>query len=633
MIPIVNLVGILSSIEKDINSGTIIELKKAGGPAFYLAMNLGTLVEEFTGLTQALINTIQYNSFSHLTSYLNTICKLRLEQRVRLSDIMTVFDLYETALKDAMSLYLQQDLVSLNYLRREIDTLLDRARVYASEYFFSLYEQTVFKQFEQLRIINELSAHTASSLNLNETLNFIVTNAVRLFKANCGSISLVDKNGEYLTRVSYGWREENSPQILSHSAPLFADITALSGKDPAAGSFKEVFVCERLSKFILLKLRSNQTVTGVLILGFKDDLNFTGNDKRVLFTFANHAAVAVRNAQLYGDTDQKLQEQVHEATVLLEQNRAILHSMREGVIAIDAGGYITAINHEALRMLDDIPELVGKPIEDLIPESRLPIVVATGRAEYDQEYRFGSHGVIVNRVPIIVDGKVTGAIATFRDKQDYKQIAEELIGVKSLLESMRAQSHEFINKLHAISGLIQMEQYDKVVELINQIYQNKQELISFIVKRIHDKATAGLLLGKVSQAEEKGVKLRITSRTRLKTLPAHFSSVAMVTVLGNLVTNAIEAVLDQTAERRVIHVHIFEGKKYLNITVSDNGQGISRQNQKLIFQRGFSTKKGSRGIGLALVRQEVEASGGKIAVQSQQDVGSRFSVMVPLAIK
>jgi sensor histidine kinase regulating citrate/malate metabolism len=209
-------------------------------------------------------------------------------------------------------------------------------------------------------------------------------------------------------------------------------------------------------------------------------------------------------------------------------------------------------------------------------------------------------------------------------------LAEELIGVKSLLESMRAQSHEFLNKLHAISGLIEMEQYDKVVELIKDINKNRQECVSFIVKRIKDQATAGLLLGKISQSTEQGLVLRLKQRSNLKCLPPRFSNISMVTVLGNLISNAMDAVANVAIERRVVEVYIFEGKKYLTIAVTDRGCGIPVQCLKKIFQRGFSTKVGNRGIGLALVKQEVEVSGGRITVHSVDNQGSTVTVKIPV---
>lgn len=606
------------------------ELIGAGEPVSYLRLKPNELAAEFESLTQAIIDTVRHDSFVHLKSHLSWLCKVRLEQGVRLADIMAVFDLYEKSLKDAMSSFLCEDLVTLNSLRREIDALLDRARVYVTDYFFLLYEETVFKQLEQLRIINEISTRLVSSLNLGQVLNFIVRNALRLFKASCGSVSLISGNGDFATEIAHGWHGPDSPKLIAQSALPAPDMLIATGRDVGLESLRDVFSLEGLETLVLLKLRVEQRVIGLLAIGFHTFRKFTPTDERVLLTFANHAAIAVNNAQMYGRTDQRLQERIQEASILLEQNRALLHSMREGVIAIDTAGCITLANSEALRLLGRTADPVGRQINEVIPNSRLPAVMDTRQAEYDQEHVLGDKVVITNRLPVIVNGKVIGAIATFRDKQDVKHMAEELIGVKNLLESMRAQSHEFINKLHAISGLIQMEQYDKVVELVKQIYETKQELIGFIVKRIRDKATAGLLLGKVSQAAEKGIVLRLSARSRLAKLPEQFSSAAMVTVLGNLITNAMEAVADQVADRRFIEVRITQGSRCLHVVVADKGCGIPRQCLRQLFKRGFSTKKGSRGIGLSLVRQEVETSGGKIAVHSRENEGSRFTVKIPL---
>jgi sensor histidine kinase regulating citrate/malate metabolism len=469
-----------------------------------------------------------------------------------------------------------------------------------------------------------------SSLELDRVLTFIVKNALRLFRANCGSVSLIGGDGDFSTKVAQGWRGELSPKLVAQYAMPAADMVIATSRGAGGEPLQAVIGQEGLETLILLKLQVEKRVIGLLAIGFHAFRKFTPADERLLLTFANHAAIAVHNAQMYGRTDQKLQERIQEASILLEQNRALLHSMREGVIAVDAGGFVTLANREALRLLGRTTDPVGRHINEVIANSRLPAVVDSREAEYDQEHILGETVVITSRVPVFVNGRVIGAIATFRDKQDVKHMAEELVGVKNLLESMRAQSHEFINKLHAISGLIQMEQYDKVVELVKQIYEAKQELIGFIVKRIRDKATAGLLLGKVSQASEKGIVLKISARSRLSKLPARFSSAAMVTVLGNLITNAMEAVIDQAVDRRFIEVRITQGDKYLNIAVADRGCGIPRHSLRQIFKGGFSTKSGNRGIGLSLVRQEVEASGGKVAVRSQENAGSRFSVKIPV---
>lgn len=624
------LATILANIRDEINAGAMRELTRAGSPVSYVGMPADDVAEEWAAFTAAVVDTLAQDDFAYLQAHWRRVCRRRLAQRVKLADIMVVFDLYEKALKDAMSRHL--DLPRLNHFRREIDTLLDRARVFVTDYFFRLYEDTVFKQFEQLRIINEVSTCLTSTLNLPEVLYYVVSNGVRLLRADCGSVVLYAADNAGVAKpVSHGWWRDDSPPLAACSLKRQGKLAMLTEAQVQDGLLKDVFVREGLAAMMMVKLCLQDRILGQLILGLRNG-EFSSADKQLASTFANNAAMAVNNALLYGETDQKLQQRIREVTFLLEQNRAILHSLREGVVAVDIDGRVTLANNEAIRLLECAPDIVGQPVENVIPNTRLRAVVQSKRAEYDQEQQLRTKAIITNRVPVIVNGEVTGAIATFRDKQDVKSLAEELVGVRSLLDSMRAQSHEFINKLHAISGLIQMEQYDKVVALINQIYRAKQNFVSFLVKRVKDKATAGLLLGKISQAQEKGIQITVSPRSRLTALPPQFSSVAMVTVLGNLISNAIDAVQDLSAERRHVTVCISQGRRNLCLTVRDTGDGIPPQVLPHIFRRGFSTKAGGRGVGLALVQQEVTWSGGTIAVRTECGKGCAFMVKIPYAV-
>ncbi|WP_371380613.1 ATP-binding protein [Sporomusa aerivorans] len=621
---------ILESIQDEVNAGTVFELDTAGEPVSYASMPREELKQEIIQLTKALIQSIAYDTFTPLNVYLSRVCKLRLEQGIKLSDIMLLFDVYEKSVKDVMSLFLKDDWTSLNRYRREIDSLLDRTRVFVSDYFFSLYEETVYKQFEQLQAINEIAACLTSSLDLQEVLDFIVVSALRLFGADCGSILLINENGDRHAPIMAGWQDNHSAAIISGMIVYTTSIMEIRHDTLQSGQVKTVFEREGLANVTVIKLYLHEVDMGVLIIGFRSSREKAQVDHKLLKTFANHAAIAVHNAQLYGDADFKLQQRIHQVTVILEQKRAIMHCMREGVVAINADGFIDMINSEGQRLLGRQDNIIGKHIWEVLPNSRLPLVIKTMQAEYDQEQEVGNKAIITNRVPLIVNGTVIGAIATFRDKQDVKLLAEELVGLKSLLESMRAQSHEFANKLHAISGLIQMKQYDKVVELITLMYKSQQDMVSSIVRRIKDQATAGLLIGKISQSSEQGISLKLHSRSKLMALPPGFSSLSMVTVLGNLISNAMEAVESLPAERRAISVYVFEGRKYLNITVSDQGKGIPASVQRKIYQRGFSTKQGNRGGGLALVRQEVKICGGTITVHSRENEGSTFQVKIPI---
>jgi signal transduction histidine kinase len=624
------LATILEFIQDEVNAGTVCELDTAGEPVSYANMPRDELNREIINLTEALIQSVTYDTFTPLRIYISEVCKRRLEQGVKLSDIMLIFDLYEKSVKDAMSLHLKDDWNSLNRYRREIDSLLDRTRVFVSEYFFTLYEETVYKQFEQLRTINEIAACLTSSLDLKEVLDFIVVSAIRLFNADCGSILLINETSDLHAPITAGWRDADSAAVISRLIVYATSVMDIERDNVQSEQVRAVFEQEGLARATLIKLCLHEVDMGVLIVGFRTNGKTTSIDQQLLKTFANHAAIAVHNAQLYGDADFELQQRIHQVTVILEQKRAIMHCMREGVVAVNAEGFIDMVNSEGKRLLGRQDNIVGKHILEILPNSRLPIVIKTMQAEYDQEQEVGDKAIITNRVPLIVNGAVIGAIATFRDKQDVKILAEELVGLKSLLESMRAQSHEFANKLHAISGLIQMKQYDKVVELITLMYKSQQDMVSSIVRRIKDQATAGLLIGKISQSGEQGISLKLHSRSKLLSLPACFSSLSMVTVLGNLISNAMEAVACLPAERRIINVYVFEGKKYLNITVSDLGKGIPASCQRKIYQRGFSTKQGNRGIGLALVRQEVKICGGTIAVHSRENEGSTFRIKIPI---
>lgn len=624
------LASIIEAIQQETNTGTICELEMEGAPVFYIDMPREELVEEIAQLTESLIQSVKDEKITPLKIYIGWVCKRRLEQGVKLADIMLLFDLYEKSLKDAMSLFLTDDLPSLNRYRREIDALLDRTRVYVSEYFFTLYEETVYKQFEQLKTINEIAAYLTSSLDLHEVLDFIVISALRIFHADCGSILLLDENSELHAAITTGWQDSHSSTAISELLVYTTSLMDIEYKELLSEQMRAVFKKENLSRVKVIKLYLHEIDIGVLIIGFRSFQKLTSIDQKLLETFANHAAIAVHNAQLYGDADFKLKQRIHEVTVVLEQKRAIMHCMREGVIAINADGYIDLVNSEGQRLLGRQDNIIGKHIWDVIPGSRLPIVLKNSQAEYDQEQEVGDKAIITNRVPLIVNGVVIGAIATFRDKQDVKILAEELVGLRSLLESMRAQSHEFANKLHAIAGLIQMKQYDKVTELITLMYKTQQDQVSSIVKRIKDQATAGLIIGKISQSSEQGISLRLHPRSKLLTLPSCFSSLSMVTVLGNLITNAMDAVAALPAERRIITIYIFEGKKHLSIKVSDLGKGIPESYRKKIYYRGFSTKQGSRGVGLALVKQEVKMCGGNISVQSGENEGSTFCIKIPI---
>ncbi|NEW06316.1 sensor histidine kinase [Paenibacillus sp. SYP-B3998] len=319
---------------------------------------------------------------------------------------------------------------------------------------------------------------------------------------------------------------------------------------------------------------------------------------------------------------------------LYTEKKAILESIREGIIAVNRDGIITMANRYALQLLE-LPiraKITGRHIEDVIPNTRLYEVVRTGEAEFDHEMLIGDHEVIVNRVPIINRKTgVTGAVSSFRSKSELYRLTEELSQVKQFAEALRAQTHEFSNKLYVISGLIQLESYQEAVELISKEANVHQNWVQFIMREIPDPMIGGLLIGKFNHAQELKLIFEIDHESSFGDIPEHIDRKLLITIIGNLIDNAMEAVLASGDEREP-HVKLFltDLGEDLIIECEDRGIGIPEETAKVVFEKGFSTKAGAnRGIGLALVQQAALKLNGYITFHKNPGGGTIFTAAIP----
>jgi sensor histidine kinase regulating citrate/malate metabolism len=315
---------------------------------------------------------------------------------------------------------------------------------------------------------------------------------------------------------------------------------------------------------------------------------------------------------------------------ILEERVAILQSIREGVVAVDEKNRITMINGEAARLLGVGEGSIGRPVKDVLPTTRLPEVVASAQPDYDQEQTVRGTAILTNRVPVILRGRVVGAVATFRDMSEMRELAAELTGVKQLAEALRAQAHEFMNRLHTISGLLQLGRHDEAVNYISTVTRTHEEFIGFVTRRIHEPTLAGLLLGKISAAHERGINLSLDPDSHVPARDSRLDRVDLVTVVGNLLENAFDAVALLGEERRNVWLSMYADDREMTVEVEDAGVGIREDYLGHLFDRGFTTKPGNKGIGLCLLMHEVQRAGGTVDVDSQEGVGTRFSVRFPL---
>jgi two-component system, CitB family, sensor kinase len=315
---------------------------------------------------------------------------------------------------------------------------------------------------------------------------------------------------------------------------------------------------------------------------------------------------------------------------LLEQREAMLHGVREGAVTVDTAGRITMINDEAQRLLGVDPGAVGRRLSAALPAGRVQEVLTGETQGLDEIIVLRDRVLVVNRMPVELRGRAIGAVITLRDRTELDTLARELQDVRGLADALRAQEHEFANRLHVIGGLVELGKYEEAVRYINRQSDLHQELAATIVGSIGDPVVSALLLGKAAVASERGVQLSVSCGAALPELPSE-NSQGLVTILGNLIDNAIDAASHGVGGRVDVAIGAEDG--CLAVQVHDSGGGVDAAIAGEIFTDGFTTKAARhpgyrRGIGLALVSQEVRRQRGRIAVTN--DAGAVFTVRLPM---
>ncbi len=324
----------------------------------------------------------------------------------------------------------------------------------------------------------------------------------------------------------------------------------------------------------------------------------------------------------------------HEIARLAMEKEAILQSIHEGILAVNQDGAITLVNQQARRFLDLPPEreVLGCPIQHVVPNSRLLEVLERGEQQFDQQMWLGDHPVVVNRVPVVHGGQLEGAVATFRSRREIVDLSNALSAASRDVDMLRAQAHEFSNKLYTISGLLQLDRIKEALALIHQESERAQAQMTFLMNHVADPVISGTLLGKLTRASELGVGLEIDDQSSLSTSLTATGQEVLMTVIGNLLDNACHAALQERregGEQPRVRLFFTDLGEQLLIEVEDNGAGVAAENVEAIFTEGFSTKPGKhRGIGLALVSRLCREHGGAITLEESELGGACFAVVL-----
>jgi len=310
----------------------------------------------------------------------------------------------------------------------------------------------------------------------------------------------------------------------------------------------------------------------------------------------------------------------YEISALFEQRQAMLQSLREGVIAVDARGKMTMVNHTARQIL-------GEALQHTPLLATLREVSHSGEPRMDEEISCNGHLLLCNTLPVRNQTRRIGAILTFRDKTEISQLMQRMDGMVNYLDALRSHSHEFMNKLHVILGLLHMKRYDKLENYVLQTAHNYQLDIGALQRTIQSPVVAGFLLGKINRAKEAGFSLTLADECLVPDNPNEQQIAVLITVLGNVIENALDAMAGQPEGEISLLMHYQSG--WLSCEVSDDGPGITPANLSAIFDKGFSSKGENRGMGLFLARQQLESLGGDLSVESEPGVFTQFFVQIP----
>lgn len=354
--------------------------------------------------------------------------------------------------------------------------------------------------------------------------------------------------------------------------------------------------------------------------------------------------VVVANAVVSNYASRKFQRAIlgfepEEIGRLYGELEVTMSTIKEGVLSIDAQGVLRSINRSACQILGiDRDKALNKPLTDTLRDSDLYTVLETGQEDHDIEIFLNHKRLIANRSPIFVEGKVVGAVSSFRLRDEINELTEQLSQTKEYADLLRSQTHEHRNKLNTISGLVQMGELEAVQKLIGQETAHYQAMIEFLRDTIKDPLIAGMLLGKTERARELGLQLVVEEGSRLEPLTEWLNSEDLVTILGNLIDNAFDATLsvirnesNVASERRNIEVSVSDYGNEVILEVSDHGCGLPENIEpQTLFKKGISTKsRQNRGVGLHLVNQLATRYHGHVEMLPNTEHGTRITVYLP----
>ncbi|MEU0136045.1 sensor histidine kinase [Streptomyces sp. NPDC006296] len=326
-------------------------------------------------------------------------------------------------------------------------------------------------------------------------------------------------------------------------------------------------------------------------------------------------------------------------------HEATLHAVREGLLMLDGQRRVALINDAGRELLGLAPGAVGRGVDELALPAPLTGALLASEPRVDEVHLTADRVIVVNTSPV-VGGERRGTVVTLRDHTELQALSGELDSERGFTQALRSQAHEAANRLHTVVSLIELGRAEEAVDFATAELELAQVLTDRVVGAVAEPVLAALLLGKAAQAHERGVELVLAEDSLIDdgALPRSPSPRDLVTILGNLIDNAVDAASETAtggpdgpvpaqrgAARAVVTVTARTESGELLLRVADTGAGIGPDDADEVFRRGWTTHGSGRGLGLALVRQAVHRNGGTVTLDRAPGGGAEFTVRLPLA--
>ncbi|WKX72698.1 ATP-binding protein [Streptomyces sp. XD-27] len=473
-------------------------------------------------------------------------------------------------------------------------------------------------------------------------------------------VTIMDPRG---IRWTHPDPERIGEEFLGHTAPALRGETFTETYTGTLGP----------SVRVVTPVRDGGRITGLVSAGITvDEISARLRDQLLTLLGVALAALALGGAGTYV-INRRLRHHTHgmnagELSRMYDYHQATLHAVREGLLMLDGQRRVALVNDGARELLG-LTDPVGRLISDLGLPAPLTGALLAAEPRVDELHLTAERVLVVNTSPVSSGGQ-RGTVVTLRDHTELQALSGELDSVRGFTEALRSQAHEAANRLHTVVSLIELGRVEEAVDFATAELELAQALTDQVVAAVAEPVLAALLLGKAAQANERGVELVLAPDSRIDDglLPPGLPARDLVTVLGNLVDNAIDAAADHrdAVRRPLVTVTARAADGELLLRVADTGAGVDPAAAEAVFRRGWTTKTAAtegahgtagargttgvpgaarvpgttgvpgaagpagRGLGLALVRQAVRRNGGTVEVGPAADGGAEFTVRLPL---